>query len=185
VVHLHPTAFNTFAVGPCTYIHAKNFIKMKQLLFLLAILLFAGCKNKDVIFEEHKELSADYEWKKADTRTFSIDIKDNSKPLELAVAFRCATGYMYDKVFMRITEISPANTKHMYDVEIPVRNADGEFFGEKGFDIIDIEYVVDRVKYYQGHGTYTYTIEQTMQDVDPLNYAMEVGLILRQQPSKQ
>ncbi len=146
----------------------------------VAVFMITSCGNSGtVIFEEHKELSPEYEWKKADTRTFTIDIKDNSEPLQLAVAFRYATGYYYDKALMRLTEITPAGTKSMRDIDIVVRDEKGEFIGEKGYDIIDIEFVIDENKKYPAHGTYTYIIEQTMPDVDPLDFAMEVGLVLR------
>jgi gliding motility-associated lipoprotein GldH len=165
--------------------HKQAFIAMNKLLILFISISCLACNNANNLFEEHQKLSDNYEWKKDDKRTFTIEITDNSKPLELAVAFRCATGYMYDKALLRITEVGPQNTKMRYDVDVPVRNEKGEFFGEKGFDIVDIEYVFDRAKFYPGHGTYTYTIEQDMPEVDPLHYAMEVGLILRQQPTSK
>lgn len=136
------------------------------------------------MFSEHKELSEDYTWKKADTRTFEINVTNNAHPHELALTFRYATGYMYDKVLMKVTETSPDNNVVRRDVEIQLRDEKGEFIGEKGYDIIDIEYVLDAAKEYPMIGKYTYTIEQDMPDIDPLDFAMEVGMILRDKPKK-
>lgn len=150
----------------------------------LLIFLISGCNDSNVLYSEHKELSPDYTWTKADKRIFEIDVPNNAHPHELALTFRYATGYMYDKVFMKVTETGPDNQSIRRDVEIQLRDKNGEFIGEKGYDIIDIEYILDAQKEYPTIGKYTYTIEQDMPEIDPLDFAMEVGLILRDKPSK-
>ncbi len=137
------------------------------------------------MFSENQSLSEDYTWKKSDIKTFEIDVTNNAHPHELALAFRYATGYMFDRVILQVTETSPDKTVVRRDVEIQLRDEKGDFIGEKGYDIIDIEYILDSQKEYPSIGKYTYTIEQAMPDIDPLDFAMEVGLILRDNPTKK
>ncbi len=159
-------------------------IRILPILILLCV-LWSGCKDSNVMFSENQSLSEDYTWTKADTKTFEIDVTNNAHPHELALTFRYATGYMFDKVILQVTETSPDKKVVRRDVEIQVRDEKGEFIGEKGFDIIDVEYIMDSAKNYPSIGRYTYTIEQAMPDIDPLDFAMEIGMILRDKPTKK
>ena len=58
-----------------------------------------------------------------------------------------------------------------------MRESNGDYIGEAGYDIWDSEHLVDPNKHYEEVGDYTYVIEQNT-PVDPLNYAMEIGVIL-------
>ncbi|MCC6599123.1 MAG: hypothetical protein IT223_00440 [Crocinitomicaceae bacterium] len=158
---------------------------IKRIIALFFVsLLFIACSGDEIVYKEYKELGSDVQWKKSDPRTFDIDIRDNSTPLKFILAFRYATGYMFDKVIIRMTENAPSGKKTIRDIEIPVRDSSGQFIGEKGFDIIDLEYVIDAEKNYPSHGVYTYTLEQAVPGVDPLHYAMEIGLILKKKKEK-
>ena len=87
--------------------------------------------------------------------------------------------------FMKITEINPQGERTIRDVDFKVRDENGEFIGDKGFDIVDLEYVLDVNKHFPTHGDYTYTIEQAMpMNIETLHFAMEVGLILKEQKEK-
>jgi len=152
-------------------------------LITLTATLFS-CNDKNIRFKEFQKFD-DLEWNKGDNKTFIIHIDDNRKPKEMILAFRYATGYPFDKVKMKITEVNPAGERITRDVDFKVRDENGEFIGEKGFDIIDIEYVLDANKEFLTHGDYTYIIEQAMPPtIEKLHYAMEVGLILKEKESK-
>jgi gliding motility-associated lipoprotein GldH len=155
----------------------------RSILFTTAFIAFsilAGCSNKDLVFSDFQSFGEDYEWKKDDKKTFVIEISDNSRPLEFVLLFRYATGYMYDKMLVRITETDPRGNRVMRDMDVHVRDPENEFIGEKGYDIIDLEQVIDANKKYPEFGKYTYTIEHIM-PVDPVNFAMGIGLELREQ----
>ncbi len=160
----------------------------RTLLLSLAVLsiitVFTGCSDQNIIFKKFEKFS-DNEWKKGDNKTFVIHIDDNRKPKEMVLTFRYATGYRFDKVFMKITEINPQGERTIRDVDFKVRDENGEFIGDKGFDIVDIEYVLDANKHFPTHGDYTYTIEQAMpMNIETLHFAMEVGLILKEKKEK-
>jgi gliding motility-associated lipoprotein GldH len=147
-------------------------------ILLMAICFLSAC-NDNVVYSENQELSANYEWKKSDKKTFTLPIHDNTDPYEFVLHFRYASGYQYKEVLMKMTETTPQGNKVTRDIQFNVVDDKGEFIGDKGYDIIDIDYVIDESKKFPIHGDYKYEIVQAMPEIDPLNFAMEVGLELR------
>lgn len=155
-----------------------------SIVIIATVSILFSCTDKNIIFKKFEKFD-DIEWNKGDNKTFVIHIDDNRKPKEMILAFRYATGYMFDKVMMKVTEINPQGERTIRDVDFKVRDEKGEFIGEKGFDIIDIEYVLDANKHFPTHGDYTYIIEQAMPPtIEKLHFAMEVGLILKEKEIK-
>lgn len=146
--------------------------------FFLCIFLFS-CTQKGTIFEEHKKLPENLEWKSSESQKITIPVKDNSKPVRFVLAFRYATGFQFDHMQMRIKETDPEGNNVIRDVQFKVRNENGEFIGDAGYDIIDLEYVLDEEKQFPVLGEYTYEIVHSM-PVDPIFFAMEVGLIVKE-----
>jgi gliding motility-associated lipoprotein GldH len=146
-------------------------------------LLPVACTPGDVVFEAHQELSPDLQWNKAESRTFTIDITDNSHPYRLDLAFRYGTGFPYRNMMVRINETDPEGQVIIRDLDFAVRGEDGEPLGEPAYDIMDLTVSVDREKKFPVLGTYTYSVAHIM-PVDTVHYAMEVGLVLRK-PSEQ
>lgn len=138
-----------------------------------------SCQDSKTIYEEHQSFGDAYEWTKNDKKTFVIDVKENSHPVQMTLALRYASGYMYEKALLKITEIDPQGNKVSRDVDVQIRDEKGEFVGEKGYDIIDLEMVLDEKKVFPVFGKYTYEIEHTMPEIDPLIFVMEIGLIVR------
>ncbi len=156
---------------------------MRQITFLfLAIFMITitGCDSRKVIYSEHESFGEDFYWYKKDVKTFVVDVKENAHPLELVLTFRYASSYFYDKALIQIVETDPSGNAVRRDVDLKIRDEKGEFIGDKGFDIIDIEYVLDGKKQYPVFGKYKYEISQVMPDIDPLEFAMDVGLIVRE-----
>lgn len=156
---------------------------MRQIhILFLAVFLIAitGCDSRKVIYKEHESFGEDFYWYKKDVKTFVVDVKENAHPLELSLTFRYASSYFYDKVLIQIVETDPSGNSVRRDVELKIRDEKGEFIGDKGFDIIDLEYVLDGKKQFPVFGKYTYQISQVMPDIDPLEFAMDVGLIVRE-----
>jgi gliding motility-associated lipoprotein GldH len=149
------------------------------LLIFCMIMILASCQDSKTIYEEHQSFGEAYEWAKKDKKTFVIDVKENSHPVQMTLALRYASGYMYDTALLKITETDPEGNKISRDVDVRIRDEKGEFIGEKGYDIIDLEMVLDEKKVFPVFGKYTYEIEQTMPEIDPLIFVMEIGLIVR------
>jgi len=96
---------------------------------------------------------------------------------DLSVSFRYAEGYIFDVLRINIKEITPSGIEQNTSHDLKIREANGEYIGEAGFDIWDSEHLIQSELKYEETGTYTYIIEHDM-PTDPLNYSMEIGLIL-------
>ena len=151
---------------------------MKKLLTIIAIATsLICCQSEDRIFIEHQELSPELEWLKKDVRTFKVPVSDNNQAYNMSLSFRYSNGYQYQTANVKVTETSPSGKKSVNEYDLKVREANGDYIGEPGFDIWDSEHLVEANKKFKEAGTYTYVIEQNT-PVDPLNFAMEIGVIL-------
>jgi len=151
---------------------------MKKLLTTIAITaILISCQPEGRVYIEHQELSPEIEWLKKDVREFKVPISDNTINYDMSLSFRYASGYQYQTANVKVTETSPSGKETVKEYELKVREANGDYIGEPGYDIWDSEHLVEANKKYEETGTYTYVIEQNT-PVDPLNFAMEIGLIL-------
>ena len=149
-----------------------------HLIWMLGTILFAvsSCTQNYTYHQIHS-FGESLEWRSSDTVEFVIPVNDNKAPYLFEMTFRCASGFAYDKMLVRLEETAPDGKVIRRDVEIAVRNADGSFNGEKGFDIIDLTTTISPNQSYPVHGTYTYRVWQTM-GMDVVHFPMEVGLQL-------
>lgn len=151
---------------------------MKYFLSILAIAItLIACHPEGRVYVKHQELSPDVEWLKKDVREFKVPIDDNSIPYNLSLSFRYASGYQYQVAKVKVTETSPSGKETVKEYDLKVRQDNGDYIGEAGYDIWDSEHLVEPKKKYEETGNYTYLIEHNMPN-DPLNFAMEVGVIL-------
>jgi gliding motility-associated lipoprotein GldH len=153
-------------------------MKKNQLLALIIIAtILIACQPEGRIFVEHQELSPEVEWLKKDTREFKVPVDNTSSLYDLSLSFRYTTGYQFQVVRVKVTETSPSGQESVNEYELKVREDNGEYIGDPGLDIWDSEHLVEENKEYEEKGTYTYLIEHNM-PTDPLNLAMEIGVIL-------
>lgn len=155
---------------------------MKRILPVIALiftLFFASCTPEGRLFEQHQELSPNVEWLQKDARTFEVPVADNSVPYNVSISFRYANGYQWQVAKIKVTETSPSGKETVSNVELKVREDNGDYVGEAGFDIWDSEHLVMPGKQFEETGTYTYKLEHDM-PADPLNFAMEIGMVLDQ-----
>lgn len=157
----------------------RNRLRLITIAFIASSFLTTSCNENQPLDSSWVKTEEDLQWSKSNVLTTHINVKENSKPVKLLAGLRVATGYAYDRILLRMTQIAPDGKKTMTDLEIPVKDAKGEFLGEKGFDIIDIEYEINPNFTFPMIGEYTYTFEQTTPNVDPLHFVMELGVIVR------
>lgn len=156
---------------------------MKTLLYSIAIAaILSACSSGNTIYEEHKALSPELEWKKQDARTFEVEVTDVSVPYTIKLAFRYASGFQYKTMNVTVQETTPSGSTTNHNVSLKIINDKGDYIGEPGLDIWDSEHSFLNNVQFTEPGTYTYTIQHNMPQ-DPINMAMEVGLIVeREQP---
>jgi gliding motility-associated lipoprotein GldH len=148
-------------------------------LFALFALSFAliSCQPEGRVYSDHKELSPELEWLQKDKREFQVPIEDVDTKYDLSFSFRYATGFPHKTLNVKVTEISPSGSEQVKEYKLQVRDDKGGYIGDPGLDIWDSEHLVDENISYDEKGTYTYVIEHIMPQ-DPVNYAMEIGLII-------
>ena len=122
-------------------------------------------------------MSPDLEWLKKDVPEFKVQVDDNSMTYDLHMGFRYANGYQYQVLKVKMVEISPSGVALETRHELKIREDNGEYIGEPGFDIWDSDHLIQANKTFEETGVYTYTIAQDM-PVDILNFGMEIGLIV-------
>lgn len=153
---------------------------MKKILVAFTIVTtLLACEQEGRVFSEHKELSPELEWLKKDVREFKVPVTDHLLLYNLSLSFRFTSGYQYEIAKVKVTETSPSGEEKVYEYDLKVREANGDYIGEPGLDIWDSEHMVEFNKKYSESGTYTYVIEHIMPN-DPLNFVMEIGVILDQ-----
>lgn len=151
---------------------------MRKLILILAVTTsLLGCQSENRVYNEHQELSPELEWLKKDVKEFNVPVEDISIAYIMSLSFRYAEGYQYQTAKVKVTETSPSGKVTIKSYALKVREANGDYIGEAGMDIWDSEHLIEPYIKYKETGTYTYAIEQNTA-VNPLNYAMEIGVIL-------
>ena len=154
-----------------------RYIMNKLMIVLLLAIGLTACQPEGRVYSKHKKLSRDVEWLQSDTRDFEVAIVDHGAAYNLSISFRYAQGYQYQFARVKVTETSPGGKTLVTEYSLKVREDNGEYIGKPGLDIWDSEHLVEKAKKYEETGTYIYTMEHAM-PVDPLYYAMEIGLII-------
>ncbi len=144
---------------------------------VICTLLLSACTPENRIYEKHQSLSPDIEWLKEDVKTFEVNIMDPKSTYQFNIAFRYAQGYPWNEARVIMEEISPSGEKSTNTHSLKVRESNGEYIGEPGFDIWDSTHLIDPEKEYNETGKYTYIISHDMPKVE-FPFAMEVGLII-------
>jgi gliding motility-associated lipoprotein GldH len=154
---------------------------MKATIYLCVLLLtasiFTACQPEGRVYSKHKQLSPDVEWLKADVQEFEVPVEDNSLVYDLSLSFRYANGFQYKTAKVKVTETSPSGSQVVNEYDLKIREDNGDYIGEAGYDIWDSEHLVQAGKKFEEKGSYTYTIEHIMAK-DPLYFAMEIGVLL-------
>lgn len=151
---------------------------MKNTLITLVITTsLIACQPEGRVYNEHKELSPEVEWLQKDVKVFEVPITDNNLLYDISISFRYATGYQHQTANIKITEVTPSGKESSKEYELKVREANGDYIGEAGYDIWDSEHLIEPKKRFEDTGTYAYKVEHVMPN-DPLNFAMEIGLIV-------
>jgi len=154
---------------------------MKKMMTTILISIgFVACQPEGRVYVEHQKLSDDVEWLREDIREFKVPVENIDQAYKMSLSFRYATGYQFQIARVKVTEISPSGKETSYNYELTIRDAEGNYLGDPGYDIWDSEHLVEANKKYEEVGEYTYILEHNMPD-DPLYFAMEVGVIIDKQ----
>jgi gliding motility-associated lipoprotein GldH len=145
---------------------------------ILAMLLFSfsACTPDGRVFSDNQVLSPEIEWHKADVKTFQVPLVADKK-YNVAIAFRFANGFPFRSAMVNMEITSPSGETSSQACELVVRQENGDYIGEAGFDIWDSEHQVLTNHSVTETGNYTFKLSHAMAQ-DPLNFAMEIGLLV-------
>lgn len=155
------------------------FSRLLLLSLVVACVSLAACGDDRLIFSEAQKFQGELEWRKSDVKIFEIPIEQTNEKSEMILTFRCATGFLYDKMLIRMIETAPDGRQVDRLIEVPVRNDKGEFYGDKGFDIVDIEFPLDMAKSFEMKGIWKYSFQHEMPVEESVDFLMELGVLLR------
>jgi gliding motility-associated lipoprotein GldH len=129
----------------------------KSFFFLLFVSFAMVSCDPTPIAEAKFEFDESLQWKKSEPVVLKLDIRENAEPCQLFLDVRYTTLFPFDKLQLRIKEISDQGIVIPRDVTVEIKNQDG-FVGDISGDIGDIERELDSNKQYEDHGVYTYEI---------------------------
>jgi gliding motility-associated lipoprotein GldH len=151
---------------------------MKKIVAVLLISIgIIGCQPEGRKYIEHKELSPLVEWLKKDVIEFKVPIEKENQEFKMSLAFRYVHGYQHKVLKVKVTENSPSGKLTSKEYELKVTDQNGDYIGDPTLSFFDSEHVIETNKLFKEKGTYTYKIEHMMPN-DPVNLAMEIGVIL-------
>jgi gliding motility-associated lipoprotein GldH len=146
---------------------------MKNIIILLIALLLCSCGNKKV-FEINIEME-DNEWKMNKTLTFDVPIDDTASFYNVYIPVRHIDNYPYDGLLVNVTLNTPTGEERSKNYKLQLRDENGNFKGDAGGDIWDIDVpIMEKIKF-NSTGTYKFTIENNM-PTTPTVCIMGVGL---------
>jgi gliding motility-associated lipoprotein GldH len=151
---------------------------MKKIIAILVISIsILGCQPEGRKYIEHKELSPLVEWLKKDVIEFKVPIEKENQEYKMSLAFRYVHGYQHEVLKVKVIETSPSGNKEAKEYQLKIIDKNGAYIGDPALSFFDSEHLVETNKIFKEKGVYTYKVEHMMPN-DPVNYAMEIGIIL-------
>lgn len=143
-------------------------------IFLITIFLFSSC-NPNKVFEEHQELSANLIWPKNESKTFQVEIEQESD-YQISIALRHVTGFPFKKVSFTLLHSSNEQPQSNTIYTISIADENNEYLGEPALDIWDRSEVIEK-NIHLTKGEHIFEISHNM-PIDTLTHVMEVGIIV-------
>lgn len=145
---------------------------MKSLKFLTAILIITlfSCDNNRV-FEKNTDFKL-FEWEHDSEVVFNFKIEDE-KPKNVLVNFRHTSVFLSRNVLLSLKITNPKNETEKIDINIPLSEPNGMWFGDCSGNICDIQFPINYT--FIDTGNYIFSFTQNMRE-NPLSNIMSIGL---------
>lgn len=153
---------------------------MKKIAAIVGMLIcMVGCSPEGRDYAEYKELSPMEEWLKKDVIAFSVPIEKENQEYNMSLAYRYVVGHNHEIVKVTVTETSPSGKEESIEHDLNMLDENGYYKGDGSLGIIDTEHLILANKVFKEKGVYTYKIQHMMPN-DPIEFAIEIGVILDQ-----
>jgi gliding motility-associated lipoprotein GldH len=146
---------------------------VKYIFSLLIAALLAGC-NSGVVYDNSLRV-ANPTWHCDSVARFEVEVTDTTTDYESAILIRNSGDYMYQNLWLFITEIAPDSTITCDTIEYYLADNYGRWLGSGIGSLYTSLYYYKEVLHYSQSGTYTYLIEQGMRE-DELRGITNVGI---------
>jgi gliding motility-associated lipoprotein GldH len=152
-------------------------MKIRILLSILILSLFALSCNKNRIFEEHNTNFPKFRWDKSNIVDFNPDIKDKNYDYKIFIAIRHIAGFQLKDINVKLEIISPSGEETTKDYTLPLFDKNNESLSDCAGDYCDLESMVENNFKFKETGKYKFRISHQM-SINPIPNVMEVGLII-------
>jgi gliding motility-associated lipoprotein GldH len=149
---------------------------MKRYFQLLLLLTFVSCEDKNVVFEENKEISGAV-WNVNQPAHFEFEVQDTLSLYNFYVNMRNKGVYPFSNVFVFIEMEFPNGKKSVDTVECYLADPKGKWLGSGLGDIYDNRFLYQQGKQFPLQGRYKIDIIQGMR-VPDLEGICDVGFRL-------
>lgn len=153
-------------------------MKKLAIISLLSLLILSiGCKDENQVYKNYYKNFTDYNWASSKIVEFTPTIEDINSDYDIIFSFRHIYGIPLENLHINVEITTPSGviTNKAYTIE--VFNNKDKYLGDCAVDYCDLDTIIEADFKFDETGTYKFNISQ-MEDKDPLNFVMEVGLII-------
>lgn len=137
---------------------------MKNLVYIVILLsattLFS-C-TKDAFYEKFNTVD-NREWKANQKAQFTVDVTDTVTKYDFLIHVRTTTDYKYNNMYLKVGFIDPDGVSQSSNIPIQMTGPEG-WLGKNTGSLITTSYAPWARQNFTKPGTYTFEVEQMMQD---------------------
>lgn len=149
-------------------------MKLKITLLLPLFLLLFSC-NQNSVYSEFVKSAEDYRWPSTEAKTFEFEITDDAQTYDILLLFSHVYGYQFAEVPLNFSLKSPDGKTENFSINLPIKDKNGEDFGDCSGDICDFTSAIkEKIKLQKGN--YKITVSHDFKKADFLPNVIGVGL---------
>ncbi|MBP7498082.1 MAG: gliding motility lipoprotein GldH [Bacteroidales bacterium] len=154
---------------------------MRQLIFILIVISFIGCK-RDVVYEKQTIIENNI-WYRIDRNhllKFEAEIKDIYMDYTVYIKLRYKTSYSFNNLKIGFCMYSPENEERYSEHNLQLKNKDGSFIGSRSGDYRDFEFPLLKNIEFSESGKYKFELENLM-DKYEIPGIMQIGISVKKE----
>jgi gliding motility-associated lipoprotein GldH len=143
-------------------------------LFFIGLCLSLSSCDRNVVMETHQNLQNE-QWDYSNPVNFTAEIQDTVQHYNIYVTLRHGFNFEWRNLWVNIETTFPDGKQYERRVNLPLSEADGEWFGDCLGDNCDIRIPIQMNAYFPKLGKYSFRVSQNMRQ-NPLSYMKSVGM---------
>ena len=151
---------------------------IKQLVytFILSLLIFASCNNKEYVYQDYVKIE-DAKWEKTVAAEHHINIKEPNKAYTIYFNIRNFKDYEKSNLWLFADIIYPNGTTQKDTIELTLANDKGKWLGKSAGYLVDLKSIYKKNIILQDTGMYAIKIYHGMYQ-NPLKNISNVGITI-------